>query len=198
MMDKSQGYDQLAEAFAVRRDAHIGVATVREWAQSLPRGAAVLDLGCGNGVPIARTLIEEGCRVHGVDASARMVAAFHARFPDAPVACEAIEESAFFHRAFDGAIAWGVMFLLPLEAQAEVIRRVARALTPGGSFVFTSPSPECSWSDALTGRTSISPGADAYRRMLAAEGLTVIRELQDEGENHYYLSVKSTSATATA
>lgn len=193
--DKSHGYEQFAEAFAARRDSRIGVATVRAWAQSLPRGAMVLDLGCGNGVPISRTLIEEGCRVHGVDASPRMVAAFHARFPEAPVACEPIEESTFFDREFDGAIAWGVMFLLPLDAQAQVIRHVARALKPGGSFVFTSPSKECTWSDALTGLTSISPGAEAYRQMLAAEGLTLMREMQDEGENHYYLSLKSTSAT---
>jgi SAM-dependent methyltransferase len=189
--DRSNGYEQLADAFASYRDPRIGVAEVREWCAGLPRGAAVLDLGCGNGVPISETLIQEGCLVHGVDASPRMVAQFRERFRDVPVVCEPIEDSSFFDREFDGAIAWGLMFLLPLDTQATVIRRVARALRAGGSFLFTSPSQSCDWMDSLTGRPSISPGADAYRRMLAAEGLTVIRELDDEGDNHYYVSVKA-------
>ena len=29
----------------------------------------VLDIGCGNGVPIARHLIEQGCEITGVDTS---------------------------------------------------------------------------------------------------------------------------------
>jgi SAM-dependent methyltransferase len=189
--DKSNGYEQVADAYSSRRQLGIGVAAVREWAGSLARGAGVLDLGCGNGAPISATLIQEGCLVYGVDASPRMVAAFRARFPDVPVACEAIEDSSFFDREFDGVIAWGVLFLLSVETQALVIRRVARVLTTGGSFLFTSPSQVCSWPDALTDRTSVSPGAEAYRRMLAAEGLTVVRELQDEGGNHYYMSVKA-------
>jgi hypothetical protein len=83
------------------------------------------------------------------------------------------------------------MFLLALDAQARVITNAARALKPGGSFLFTSPSQECSWPDMLTGEESISPGAKAYRRLLSAAGLTLARELDDEGENHYYIATKA-------
>jgi len=47
----------------------------------LPDGANVLDLGCGTGVPITKTLIERGLHVYGIDASPSMLAAFRARFP---------------------------------------------------------------------------------------------------------------------
>jgi cyclopropane fatty-acyl-phospholipid synthase-like methyltransferase len=189
--DVSNGYDEIAEAYVSRRSSAIGVAEVRAWAEGLPPGAAVLDLGCGHGVPISDTLIQSGCRVHAIDASPRLAAAFHARFPDVPIACEAIEDSPFFNRPFDAAIAWGVMFLLPLDSQSRVIRKVAQALTSGGSFLFTAPAQELSWPDVITRRVSMSPGAEAYRRMLTAEGLTVVRELDDEGENHYYVSIKA-------
>ena len=188
--DRSHGYDELAESYVARRNSRIGVATVRAWAETLPRGAAVLDLGCGHGVPISNTLIEAGCLVHAIDAAPNMVAAFRARFPGVPVACEPIESSTLFNREFDAAIAWGVMFLLPLETQSRVIENVARGLKPGGSFVFTSPMQECSWQDVLTGHPSMSPGADVYRRLLDEAGLTLVRELDDEGENHYYVSIK--------
>jgi cyclopropane fatty-acyl-phospholipid synthase-like methyltransferase len=39
-----------------------------------------LDLGCGAGEPIARYLIDAGCRVTGVDASSAMVALCSERF----------------------------------------------------------------------------------------------------------------------
>jgi SAM-dependent methyltransferase len=189
--DQSNGYEDVTAAFTSHRNARIGVAATREWARSLPPRASVLDLGCGNGVPISQTLLDEECLVHGVDASPAMVAAFQARFPGVPVVCEAIEHSALFDRDFDGAIAWGLLFLLPVETQVLVLRRIARALKSGGSLLFTSPAQVCSWSDSLTGRTSISPGADAYVEMLAAEGLTIVRQFDDEADNHYYLSVKA-------
>src|SRR5690606_28389884 len=98
--------------------------------------AAVLDLGCGSGTPIAEALAGAGFDVHGVDASPALIAHFHQRLPHAPAACEPVETSAFFGRAFDGIIAIGLLFLLTADTQREVIRRVAGALAPHGRFLF--------------------------------------------------------------
>ena len=98
-------YDAVADAFMVRRSASIGVQTVREWAQGLPAGAAILDLGCGHGMPISQALIEDGFTVYGVDASPKLVAAFREKFPDVNVECGSVEESEFFGRQFDGVVA---------------------------------------------------------------------------------------------
>ena len=154
------------------------------------RGSSILDLGCGDGVPIARTLIEEGLSVHGVDASAAMSAAFRARFPHAPVACEAVEGSRFFARTFDGVIAWGLMFLLPPGVQPAVIRALAAALNPGGRFLFTSPRRACTWADLLTESPSTSLGSAAYEAALVDAGLTPVGEHRDEGENDYFEAAK--------
>jgi len=78
------------------------------------------------------------------------------------------------------------MFLLPADAQRELIGRVALALTPDGRFLFTSPAEPCTWTDVLTGRPSLSLGAEAYRAVLSAAGLTVLAASLDEGDNHYY------------
>jgi len=162
------------------------MSTVRRWAHSLPQGASVLDLGCGHGVPISMTLIEEGVVVYGVDASPSLTAAFQCRFPHAPVACEAVEDSPFFGRTFDGVIAVGLMFLLPGEGQRQLIGKVAQALNPGGRFLFTSPAQVCTWIDKLTGRQAQSLGVEAYRAALAESGFALAGEHVDEGDNHYY------------
>jgi SAM-dependent methyltransferase len=189
--DKSNGYEQLAETFIRARNRQIGTATVREWSKTLPPGSSILDLGCGNGVPISEVLINEGFAVYGVDASPKLIAAFRERFPDAHAECSAVEDSGFFRRTFDGAIAWGLMFLLPADIQAALIRKIARTLNPSGRFLFTSPQEPLTWFDALTERKSISLGAEVYQQILHTEGLTLVGETLDEGDNHYYLVSKS-------
>lgn len=115
-----------------------------------------------------------------------MVDALGANFPGITVACEPAETSHFFGLRFAGVVAWGLMFLLPPEAQGTLIHRVARALEADGSFLFTAPEQECTWRDILTGRTSRSLGKAAYTALLADAGMSVVAEYDDEGGNHYF------------
>ena len=109
-----------------------------DWSKSLPDGAAVLDLGCGTGVPITKTLIDRGFDVYGIDASPSIIAAFRARFPTIPVECAAVEDSDFFGRAFEGVVAWGLFFLLDADAQRRLIAKIAAVLPRGGRLLFTA------------------------------------------------------------
>ncbi len=193
--DRSNGYEAVASELMARRErSTIGVQTVLTWARSLAPRAAVLDLGCGHGVPISSALMEDGFAIYGIDASPTMTAAFRDRFPRAPVACEAVEHSDFFGRTFDGIIAIGLMFLLSEAAQRELVRRAASTLNPGGRFLFTSPAESCTWVDVLTGHPSLSLGAEAYASVLAESGLFLIGEYHDEGDNHYYDAVHADEA----
>lgn len=194
MSDDSNGYDAIAAEFIAARGSPggrrpgIGVSTIRTWASKLRSGGAVLDLGCGSGYPITQVLVESGLTVHGVDASPSMVAAFRARFPGVPVECNDVVKSGFFGREFDGVVAWGLLFLLRPDAQAQLIEKVGHALTRSGQFLFTAPRQFCEWYDSMTGLLSISLGAESYRRLLETAGLELVGEMEDEGENHYYLA----------
>lgn len=192
-MDKSNGYENIAAKFiAIRGHASngIGAATVRNWARTLPQGAAVLDLGCGTGIPISAVLTDEGMMVYGIDASVTLSNAVRQNFPHAPVACESAEDSSFFNRKFDAIISWGLIFLLSKDAQERVIQKMSYALQAGGKLLFTSPSQETEWEDVMTKRYSRSLGGKKYKELLSASGLFVIEEFEDEGENHYFSSTK--------
>jgi 2-polyprenyl-3-methyl-5-hydroxy-6-metoxy-1,4-benzoquinol methylase len=186
----SNGYEEIAETFMSTRSASIGAATVRQWSRMLPQASAILDLGCGHGVPISQVLINDGFVLYGVDASAKMIAEFRDRFPNVHAECSTVEDSDFFNRTFDGVVAWGLLFLLPADVQRIVIGKVAKALNPGGKFLFTSPKVAVTWTDALTGRESISLGFQAYQHSLGAQGLILDGEAVDQGDNHYYLVSK--------
>ena len=190
-MDKSNGYDHIATTFAaIRSERDIGVSAVRKWVRSLAPDSAVLDLGCGTGIPISRVLIEEGMNVYGIDASPSLVNIFRENFPGVPVACEAAEDSSFFNRKFDGIVAWGLIFLVPKDTQIKLIQKAAAALKSGGKLLFTAPLQQTEWNDVLTGEISLSLGTEGYREVLSASGLALIEEFDDDGENHYYNALK--------
>lgn len=199
MTDRSNGYESVAAEFLAGRgrapSTAIGVRAVSNWARSLPRGAAVIDLGCGTGLPITKALVGEGLNVYAIDAAPSFVEAFRQNLPEIPVACESVEDSLFFERTFDGAVAWGLMFLLLPEAQRRLIKRLADILVPGGRLLFTSCAgvEPLVWNDAMTGLESRSLGAAEYRRLLSAVGLTVTSEYEDEGQNHYFDACKEPS-----
>lgn len=115
MTDRSNGYEGIAAKFLAVRcgpgSTSIGAEEVRAWARQLAQRSAVLDLGCGSGVPITEVLIDQGLAVYGVDASPSLVSVFKQRWPDTPVKCEPVEKSQFFCRQFDGVVAWGPVFL---------------------------------------------------------------------------------------
>jgi SAM-dependent methyltransferase len=193
-MDQSNGYEGVAIEFLTRRGSGramgVGVNMVRNWARTLPRGAAVADLGCGPGFPITEVLVAEGLNVFGVDAAPSFVQAFRRNLPGTPVVCEAVQDSKFFDRTFDAALAWGLMFLLSPEDQRRLIHKVAGILIPGGRLLFTAPAEIIVWNDAMTGLESRSLGAVEYRSEMTAVGLSVTSEYEDEGRNHYFDAVK--------
>lgn len=188
--DLSHGWNEIAHEFIDAR-SNVGSEIVRQWAKQLPAGGAVVDVGCGSGVPISATLIEEGFEVFAIDASPVLVGEFRHRFPSAEVVCESAETSRLFQRTFDGAVAIGLLFLLPAHDQHEVINRVARALRPGGRFLFSAPRQPCEWKDILTEQPSISLGEDEYRSAFERGGMHLSSHYVDEGGNYYFDAVRT-------
>lgn len=189
MTDGSNGYENIAEIYIKGRGRAvngIGASTARAWAQTFNEGSVVLDIGCGTGIPVTKILLDAGLAAYAVDASPSMIKAFREKFPDVPVACEPVERSAFFDRSFDGIIAVGLIFLLSEEIQRALIPKMAAALNPGGRLLFTSPLQKIEWNDAMTEQPSRSLGAEEYRELISASGLSIVEELDDEGGNHYF------------
>ncbi|GGX67396.1 methyltransferase [Litorimonas cladophorae] len=187
--DFSNGYEAIAERYMAVR-SRSGRALVQNWAETLPQGGSIIDIGAGNGQPITSALIEAGLQVSALDASPKMVAAFQAYFPDIRIACEAAEDSSFFNDTYDAALAVGLIFLLSKNKQRHLIQNVANALKEGGKFLFSSPYQICDWEDSLTGEGSRSLGREEYHRILKQSGLSLISESEDEGGTHYFEAEK--------
>jgi SAM-dependent methyltransferase len=103
----------------------------------LPRGATILDIGCGSGEPIARYLVDRGFDVEGADASPTLVAFCRKHFPDR-----------FWHvadmrtlalgKTFHGLLAWDSFFHLSHNDQRRMFPIFRRHAAPGTVLMFTS------------------------------------------------------------
>lgn len=189
MEDSSRSWEEAAIEFVAAR-SDIGSKVVRHWTQFLRSGSAVVDIGCGSGVPISQILIEAGFAVSGIDASPTLLSMFRQRFPQARAACETVQSSTFFDQQFDGAVAVGLLFLLSEDGQRRLIEKVGQVLRPGGRFLFSGPRAQCEWRDLQTGQRSCSLGEAEYQRQLASAGMHFENIYVDEGGNHYFDAVR--------
>ncbi len=188
-------YDLIADWYASERLDQTGVPEANALASSVPPGSLVLDIGCGNGVPITRALLNGGHRVVGLDSSSAMLARFTQNCPEAFVIRGVVQSSPFADSTFDAAVAWGVMFHLPPQDAIQAIASVSRVVKPGAPFLFTSGDVDGfeGKEDKMNGVTFtyFSYTRDSYRRILGDHGFQLIDVHADSGNNTYYLAKRT-------
>jgi SAM-dependent methyltransferase len=187
VMDSAKAYETRAHEFLQGRDQSlIGIAIVDQWTRTLRKGANVIELACGGGYPITRVLEAAGLQLWALDSSPTLVAEFRTRFPTIPVQCARVQESDFFDRMYDAAVAIGLIFLLSASEQATLIRRVSKILVPRGRFLFTAPIEKGDWIDMNTGLECQSLGKASYEKCWEAAGFRLLATFSDKGANNYY------------
>jgi ubiquinone/menaquinone biosynthesis C-methylase UbiE len=107
----------------------------------LEPGQTVLDVGCGTGtlaIAASRRVGPTG-RVHGVDASAEMIARARKKAGKAGVDVVftqgVVERLPYEDRQFDAALSTLMLHHLPEAARQQCVRQIRRVLRPGGTVL---------------------------------------------------------------
>ena len=132
------GYDRIAEQYLASKrplDAPIE-ALLEALVAGLPPTAAVLDLGCGAGLPVTRWLSERAA-VTGVDVSAAQLALAARHVPGARLIKADMTAVTFPASSFDAVIALCSIIHVPRAEQGALVRRIHEWLRPGGRFLAT-------------------------------------------------------------
>ena len=188
-------YDLIAEWYASERVDQTGVPEATTLALSIPRGSVVLDVGCGNGIPITRALLSGGHRVVGLDSSGAMLANFRRNCPEAFAVRGMIQSCPFADCVFDAVVAWGVMFHLNPDDAIRAIANVSRITKSGAPFLFTAGDVD--GSNGKEGNMNgvafryFSYSVQSYRRILGDHSFTLEDVHTDSGNNTYYLAKKT-------
>ena len=123
-------YDENAASYAARK-RHAPVARLAAFADLLPSGGTILELGCGAGADSA-WLIERGYAVTPTDGSAAMAREAEARL-GRPVRVMRFSDLNAL-TAYEGVWSNGCRLHVPRAELPDVLRRIRRALKDGGHF----------------------------------------------------------------
>ena len=192
-------YDLIADWYAserVQTTDGSGVPEIMALAASITPGARVLDIGCGNGIPLTQALLASGHRVVGLDSASNMLRRFRDNCPDTPAVKGIAQDCPFAADIFDAAIAWGVMFHLTQAEQVQVLASVSRVLKIGAPFLFTAGDADDDSGDHVGTMNRVefhyySFTIDGYRSVLTDDGFTLVDVHHDAGKNLYYLARKA-------
>lgn len=154
---------------------------LRRFEALLAPGGRVLDLGCGNGLPVAHELSAR-FDVTGVDLSPVQVERARALVPKASFVCADMTGVDLPARAFAGVVAFYSLINVPAAEHPGLIRRITGWLAPGGIVLATVGRDawtgiEGDWRGVPGARMYYSQGSvEDYRAWFQGAGLTMIEE----------------------
>ena len=131
------GYDHCAAAYHESRKSEAG-RELDPLMDVLDDGAAVLDVGCGAGVPVARTLAKR-FSVTGVDVSDSMIHFARANVPAGVFIRSDVMSAEFAPSTFDAATAFYSIFHIPRKEHPTLFQRIHDWLRPGGYLLCSLP-----------------------------------------------------------
>ncbi|HET6299397.1 MAG TPA: class I SAM-dependent methyltransferase [Kribbella sp.] len=171
-----RGYNALSHQYeqAYDGEAKYG-AWIAEVLDVLPASADVLDLGCGNGIPVARSLATAGHHVTGVDISEVQIDRARELVPAANFICADATSLGFPDASFDAVVSFYALIHVPVEEQLPLIQQIAAWLRPGGRFVGTTGH------GAWTGTEENWLGGEAAMWWSQADAATSLGWLADSG-----------------
>lgn len=126
------GYNAIAKRYTgLREEDTEDIHLLSELVERLPRGAKVLDAGCGSGVPVTRTLAKF-FEVIGVDFAQEQIRRARRLVPEARFVRGDITELAFRDGAFDAICSYYAIIHVPREEHRGLLQNFHRMLRPGG------------------------------------------------------------------
>lgn len=131
----------------------------------LPRGTAILDLGCGGGEPIDRYLIDHGFHIVGLDSAAHLIDLARTRFPRERWLVGDMR-TVVLDETFAAVVAWNSLHLLPGADQAAMAERAMAWLKPGGRLLLNA--------------SAAAPDRDGCRATLTRRGMVEMAHVESD------------------
>jgi cyclopropane fatty-acyl-phospholipid synthase-like methyltransferase len=186
-------YDKVGSTYDSMR-SNVGVKDILHDVKALGDSIKVLDLGCGTGHPIAKSISPIVNKYCGIDNSQPMLDAYLKNVQNAD--CKLLEMSNInqIPGKWDLIFSWGAICHLPIELQKKTMIAAANLLKPEGRFLFTSGQE----TDECTGKVGkytvyhYSMGRSAYTGFLKEQNMELIDSGFSEGDFYVYRFRKNT------
>jgi len=133
----ADGYDRIADRYLAW--SALRPSAARRWALDLadeliPRGADVLELGCGAGIPMTARLAT-GRRLTGIDLSREQIRRARRNVPGATFRVADLAALDWPADSVDAVVAFYSLTHVPRDEHAALFGRIREWLRPGGLFI---------------------------------------------------------------
>lgn len=184
----ARGYDRIVEEHArwardVRADERARYGSLL--LERLHRGAEVLELGCGVGLPTTR-LLAGRFAVTGVDISEAQIARARQNVPSATFIQADMAALDFPPASFDAVAAFYSLIHVPRQEQAGLLKRIASWLRPDGLLVATmgTQATEAGYEQDWLGAPMYWSSFDSQtnQRLVAEAGLRIVSAREETAD----------------
>ncbi|WP_454878122.1 class I SAM-dependent DNA methyltransferase [Serratia inhibens] len=177
-------YEQHAEAWKRLRTTDL---FERPWLDRflnlVPTNARLLDIGCGNGTPIAEYFIQQGFGIMGIDSSGSMIDSCLKTFPYQQWRVADMRELAL-DETFGGLIAWDSFFHLTRNDQRQMFKVFRKHVGSKAALMFTSGPSDGEAIGTFEGEplyhSSLAPAE--YRQLLHENDFRVVKMVLEDPE----------------
>lgn len=149
--------------------------------QIKPHGQ-ILDLGCGDGQPIAEYCIEKGFPITGIDCTKRFIKTANKRFPEQVWLQDDMRYFPITQK-YSAIIAWDSFFHLTRDEQRAMFSRFAKLANPEAPLMFTSGPSDGEAIGDFNGHElyHASLAEEEYRALLIKHGFGLLSyKLEDQ------------------
>lgn len=190
-----QGYDRIAKKYHAMRRQFRHKKELAEFMLLLPKGANILDAGCGAGVPVAKALAKHGFKVTGIDISAQMLALARKNVPAGKFLKKDMARLDFKDNSFDGIVSFYAIIHVPRGKHSKIFLGFHRLLKKNGVMFVCMGPDEWEATEEYKG-TQMFWSHYAPKKSLQIikdSGFEIIsgRLLKRGGETHYWVLARN-------
>jgi trans-aconitate methyltransferase len=188
------GYNRVWREYAKNRDKLKSDKYVNRLVRVLAAKALVLDLGCGDGVPVDELLIKKGNLVIGMDIAEEMVRQARKNCPEGEFITGDILKLKPGQFKADAVVSFYTMFHLPRVKHGEMLKLMGSFMKKGGWLLITMGDKDFEgWHDFYGTRMwSSQYGPEKNRDLIEKAGFKIdVDELDGSGgERHQVIMAK--------
>lgn len=194
-----EGYNRIAKEYYSDRDLFKNEKEIEEFLSHLPERGTVLDIGCGGGVPVLWTLVDQGFNAKGIDFSQGRLDVAKENVPEAELILGDITKTDFKPESFDGIISAYAFIHIFRTQHPHLYTKIFRWLKLGGVMLVGTARTE--WeevSDYFGVPMAWShPEARESLQLVNNTGFEVIfdRLVTTGDETHYWILAKKSIST---
>ncbi|MGY5880207.1 MAG: methyltransferase domain-containing protein [Candidatus Thorarchaeota archaeon] len=189
-----EGYDKIAKKYYQDRDAFKNKKEIDDFAAHLPNDAVVLDIGCGGGDPVLKTLVERGYTAKGIDFSKGMLEIAKKNVPEAELVHGDVMKADFEAESFDGIISTYAVIHIHQSHHPALYMKIHRWLKLGGVMLVSTSRDEVDEEYSSPDYYGVKmvwshPGKNASLQMITNTGFEILfdRIVTTGDETHLWI-----------